>query len=72
MNFGKLLAKLNNDVRLQLRLLEKLKEILIVVRWSKYFYEICQKKNLMPKDIKKYSIYFIYIMKHFLYTIRYF
>ena len=51
MNFGKLLAKLNNDVRLQLRLLVKLKKRLIVGRWLKYFCEICQIKNLMPKQI---------------------
>ena len=56
MNFGKPLAKLNNDVRSQLRLLEKIKKRLILVRWSKYFYEICQKKNLMPKHIKIYII----------------
>ena len=46
MNFGKLFAKFNYDVRSQLRLLKKLKKTLIVVRWSKYFYEICQKKNI--------------------------
>ena len=54
MNFGKLLAELNNDARPHLRELEKLKKRLIVVIWFKYFYEICQKKNLMPKHIKMY------------------
>ena len=33
MNFGKLLDKLNNDVKSQLRQLDKLKKRLIVVRW---------------------------------------
>ena len=41
MNFGKLLAKLNNDIKTE-------------VRWSKCFYETCQEKNLMPKHIKIY------------------
>ena len=45
MNFGKLLAKLNNDIKTQVRHLEKLKKKLIKLRWSKCFYETCQKKK---------------------------
>ena len=52
MNFGKLLAKLNNDIKTEVRHLEKLKKKLINLRWSKCFYETCQEKNLMPKHIK--------------------
>ena len=51
MEYSKLLVKLNNNVRSQFRLLERLKKRLIIVRWSKYFYEIFQKKKLMPKHI---------------------
>ena len=54
MNFGKLLAKLNNDIKTEVRHLEKLKKKLIKLRWSKCFYETCQKKNLMPKHINIY------------------
>ena len=46
MNFGKLLAKLNNDIKTQVRHLEKLKKKLIKLRWSKFFYETCQKNNI--------------------------
>ena len=52
MHFGKLLIKLNNVTRIQLRQLEKLKKQLIVAKWSKYFFEICHKNKLIPKHIK--------------------
>ena len=45
MNFGKLLAKLNNDIKTEVRHLEKLKKKLINLRWSKCFYETCQEKK---------------------------
>ena len=61
LNFGKLFAKLNYDVRL--KQLEKLKKRVIVVRWSKYFYEIFQKKNLMPKQMNICFMFFVLYWK---------
>ena len=37
MNFGKLLAKLNNIARSQLRQFKELKKRLITITWLKYF-----------------------------------
>ena len=45
-NFCKLLAKLNNDIKTEVRHLEKLKKKFINLRWSKCFYETCQKKKI--------------------------
>ena len=47
MNFGKLLAKLNNDVRSQLRQLEKLKKSSITVRWSKISMKYATRRNII-------------------------
>ena len=46
MNFGKLLVKLNKDIKTEVRHLEKLKKKLIKLRWSKCLYETCQKKKI--------------------------
>ena len=55
--FYKLLGKLNNVAKSQVRQLEKLKKRLIAVRWSNYFYEICYKNNY--KYVKFLNVLYI-------------